>query len=477
MSQAPNQTPDRLPVSTKLAYGLGTSLDMWGNWLFPSVAYAVFNMHLGLSPAYVGLALTLIRIYDAISDPLFGWISDNTRSRWGRRRPYILFAGIAIGLLLPCLFLVPPQFKDASFLGIPALFWFMISTHALYIPLVSAFNVPYQSLGNELTPDYHERTNVMAVKSGMQKLFEFGFYLALPFTNLAFFTLPDNGGQDVGRGILVYSMILGSIMVVGAITIFSKVKERYYETACKQERGSISESLYRTLKCEPFRWQLLMGLSFILGVSMVSSLGYYATVYYVCEGDKVAGNYWNGAMGVSYMIGGLLGVPFTYMIARLFSKRTAAFTIAGIGIAVFLGTWLLYNPTFPWLQLLASGGIAFISSGLWTVHGALGADVIDHDELATGKRREGAFTSSGSYIMKLGNSMGYYLAGLVLEHTGFNSEVSVQPESVIFAIRFFLMAIPVAGLAVTLFAIFRYSITHQRADAIRAELESRRGNV
>ena len=89
---------DRVPVLTKMSYGLGTALDMWGLWLYPSVAFAVFSIYLGVSPWLVGLALTLIRIYDAISDPVAGWISDNLRSKYGRRRPFILISGILCGL-------------------------------------------------------------------------------------------------------------------------------------------------------------------------------------------------------------------------------------------------------------------------------------------------------------------------------------------------------------------------------------------
>ena len=99
---------DRLPILTKMAYSLGTAVDMWGLWLYPAVAFAVFNMYLGVEPWLVGLALTLIRIWDALIDPIVGWLSDNLRTRFGRRRPFILIAGILTGLGLPILFLVSP---------------------------------------------------------------------------------------------------------------------------------------------------------------------------------------------------------------------------------------------------------------------------------------------------------------------------------------------------------------------------------
>src|SRR5688500_4133321 len=99
---------DRVPLPQKIVYGLGTVHDMWGHWLYHTIAYLVFNIYLGMSPALVGIALMLNRLFDAFSDPFFGWLSDNTRSRFGRRRPFLLIGGILAGVLLPGLFLVTP---------------------------------------------------------------------------------------------------------------------------------------------------------------------------------------------------------------------------------------------------------------------------------------------------------------------------------------------------------------------------------
>ncbi len=107
---------DRVPVPTKMAYSLGTALDMWGLWLYPSVGFAVFSIYLGVDAKWVGLAMTLIRLYDAFSDPWMGWISDNVRTKFGRRRPFILIAGVLCGLGLPILFSVSPYWSDKTFL-------------------------------------------------------------------------------------------------------------------------------------------------------------------------------------------------------------------------------------------------------------------------------------------------------------------------------------------------------------------------
>ncbi len=175
---------DRLSVSTKVFYSLGTAVDMWGLWLYPAVAFAVFNMYLGIQPWLVGLALTLIRVWDAITDPIAGWLSDNLRSKYGRRRPFILIAGIVAGLCLPVLFLVSPSWVGIKFLGVSVVFWYMVVSTMVYMPIVSAFTVPYYSLGAEMSPDYEERTSIMSYRSMAQKVSELGNYYALRFTNL-----------------------------------------------------------------------------------------------------------------------------------------------------------------------------------------------------------------------------------------------------------------------------------------------------
>src|SRR4029077_19317441 len=132
--------------------GLGTFHDMWGHWLYHTLAYAVFNIFLGVSPALIGTALIFNRLWDAFSDPLFGWWSDNARTRFGRRRPFILVGGVLAGLMLPVLFLAPRGLIENQY------FWFMILSSGVYIPVMSCFNMAFQSLGSEMTPDYHERT-------------------------------------------------------------------------------------------------------------------------------------------------------------------------------------------------------------------------------------------------------------------------------------------------------------------------------
>jgi len=469
---------DRIPASTKISYGLGTGLNMWGFWLYPSVTFAVFNIYLGVDPRLVGLALTLIRVYDAIVDPIVGWISDNLRSKHGRRRPFILIAGVLSGIGLPLLFAVSPEWASVKFLGVSVIFWYMAVSSLIYIPIISAFAVPFDSLGAEMTPDYDERTSIMTYKSVMQKIFEVGNFYALRFTNLAWFLLPT-GGKNTLRGIQVYTGILGTIMAIFAIIMFFRLKERYYEKVVvkTKERISIKSSFYETLKVQPFRMIMGFGFSFNLSTSMIGSLGYYTTVYYVCRGSTIMGDNWNFWMGISFMLGGLLGAPALSKIANQIGKRRAVITAACIGIVGYGGSWYLYTPLIPWLQTVASGMMGFAASALWMLHGSIGADIMDYDELNTGKRREGSFTACGSYILKLGNSVGYIIFGFILALIGFNSSLQTQTPETILWIRRMLAGIPILGFIAVILFILRMGLTREKCEEIRRQLENRRGTV
>ena len=147
----------------------------------------------------------------------------------------------------------------------------------------------------------------------------------------------------------VYTCILGVVMAVFAIIIFLRVKERYYEKIVvkSQEHISLKSALYETLTCRPFLFMLLVGASFNLGTSMLGTLGYYATVYYVCGGNQALGNDWNFWMGLAFMFGGLIGAPILNRVAYYSGKRNALIITACIGIIAYAGSWYLYNPTYP----------------------------------------------------------------------------------------------------------------------------------
>ncbi|MCI4369655.1 MAG: MFS transporter, partial [Thermoplasmata archaeon] len=203
----------------------------------------------------------------------------------------------------------------------------------------------------------------------------------------------------------------------------------------------------------------------------LGALGYYTTVYYVCRGDVPAGGTWNFWMGLTGMLLGLSGIPVYSFAAHRLGKKAGMFIVQLSAIAVFIATWWLYTPALQWLQVFASGLIAFTSAGFWMLYGSMTADVIDCDELETGKRREGAFSACGSWIMKFGMGIGNWASGEILGRTGFDATLGGnQPAHAIFMIRFFLAAIPVIGLVVALLILLRFPLSQQKMAEIRVQL-------
>ena len=435
------------PVSTrsKIIYGLGSGNDMWGNWFYVSFVWLFFNQYLGVAPSLISAALSLRLLWDAITDPVFGWWSDNTRTRFGRRRPFILAGSILSGLFLPVLFMVEMGATDTEY------FWWMLITSVIFMTFVSCFNMPYVSLGAELSPDYSERNSIFKYKGSIQKVMEvatFGagaFVTALDWEGATASQVPQIVGNILSSGATwivsvcsslltlnfgeawamletpfgletgdgteeiniilsakVYASILGFMMICIGLTLFFGLKERYYETVNKsQARTRIIASIWGALRCRPFRVQLAMGLAYSLGLSMVGTLGFYTTVYFVSEGNRTEGNLFNLKMGIVGMFFGFIGPMLWGLLASKIDKRKVVFVIQLFGIAAFVATWWLYTPEIKMLQVLAAGFIALTQAGFWMMFGSIGADVIDYDELENGVRREGAFSACGSYIMKM----------------------------------------------------------------------------
>ena len=211
---------------------------------------------------------------------------------------------------------------------------------------------------------------------------------------------------------------------------------------------------------------------------MLGTLGYYATVYYVCGGNQALGNDWNFWMGLAFMFGGLIGAPTLNRVAYFAGKRNALIITAFIGIIAYASSWFLYNPAIQWLQTVASGLMGLTASGLWMLYGSICADVIDYDELHTGKRREGSFTSCGTYILKLGNSLGGGLvAGSILSLVGGNAALQSGTPETIFWVRIMLASVPLVGMALVILFVLQVPLTKKICEEIRVTLEARRGQV
>jgi len=464
---------DKVPPLAKASYALGGTTDLLGHWLYNQLANQVFTTILGLTPTDVSKGLLSSRLVDAFTDPLFGWLSDNTRSRWGRRRPYIVVGSIFAGVALPFLFLASPNWSYNK------IFWFMIISACLYAPLISAYNMPYQSLGAELTPNYNERTSVLGWRAVVQKIS--GMLLGIGgFVAGRHYWDDPVTGKATPMGAFWFCAGAGLLMVISGFANFLFVRERYYAKAQKQERVGFFKMFGASLTCKPYLVLLATALVYAIPTGLVGSLGYYITTYYVFHGDMSGGTEYAMYGSILYaLFGAFIGVPVATRLSHRYGKHKALSLILVMGLFVFASSWWLYDPAHPAWSVLQTALNGFAATGLWVVLPSMCIDVVDYDELYSGQRREGAYSSTFSWVLKVGMAGAMGMVGPLLDSaSGFNAKLGGdQSPHTMFMMRLLFTVIPTAAIVVAIILVQLFPLTRERMHEIRVELEKRRGTV
>ncbi len=465
---------DKVPLLQKITYGLGGAVDLWGVWIFLILVYPIFNMELKMDPWKIGIMLLVFRLWDSVTDPLMGIISDNTRTRWGRRRPYLFIGAILAGVTYPWMWWAPTTWSpEAMFI------WILVSGVVFY-SFFTVYNMPYQSLILEMTPDYNERTRVTAWRVFIGKIVGFSLGWVWWFTQLDYFADPTTGEPDAAGAMRIISIGVGiAIILVGVLPAFF-VKERYYEhdLAKKQDKLGIWHSLKETLTNGPFLMLTAIATLYMLGILVVDGLANYISTYHVLGGDKKEAAYWLGIGSTITTVIGILSIPLFSWIAEKIGKNKAlgiALTTIILGTA---STWFIYIPDKPAYMMIYYVTRGWGLSAVWLLIPSIQADVVDYDELNTGERREGSFASIFSWMLKLGMTVAYALSGPILDLTGFDIEFEAnQPDGVMLNMRLAFCLVPTVTLLIVGVLLYLFPLTPEKSAEIRAELERRRGKV
>jgi len=469
---------DRIPFRLKVVYGLGAFVN---NLLAAASGgmMIVLNLGLGMNPALVGLLGALPRLWDAFIDPVMGYISDNTRTRWGRRRPYIFIGAIAVGIAFALLWQLPPG-KSESFY-----FWYFLLGSMLFYLAYTVFAAPWVGLGYELTPDYHERTRLMGVQNFIGQLaYVIAPWFLLIMQNERLFDGMVDGaaGLAIVIGICVMAIgVLPAIFLRERVTVVAAVESPAPDKRAggSSLMGSIAGFLHGfkvTLKSRPFI--NLCAATFLVfnGFILISSLQSYVIIYYVFGGDMVRGAEFAGYAGTAGAIASFCVIVIvTWLGTRLGKKRTFYVAI-GISMLGYAMKWVCYDPELPWLLLLPAPFLAFGLGGLFTLIPSMIADVVDLDELQTRERREGMYGAVFWWVVKLGMAAALAGGGFLLNATGFDVALAGnQSAQAIFLMRLFDSAVPFVASGLAIWAIAKFPITEERAHEVRLEIEARRG--
>jgi glycoside/pentoside/hexuronide:cation symporter, GPH family len=464
---------DKLPVHEKALYGLGNQSMGMVNQVIEYQVQQVLVYGLGMSPVWKGVMIMIFRIWDAFSDPFMGWLSDNTRSRYGRRRPYMFFGTLAMAALLPFVWRFDESW-DMIYIAV----WFTLAG-MIMSTATTVFNIPYQTLKMEMTPDYNERTSINMYIMVVGSLF--GILISpwvWKMTQNPFFT-----GQAIGEA---PNTLLGirnlSIWFAGLAILFGLIptffcKERYYANASKQKKEPLVKSLKMTFASKPFR--LMLGL--ILAGSLeglVVGMGGYISLYYVFGADKIFAATFHGITGTIGGFVGLAGAPLFGWLAIKWGKERALLLVTAIHVLMALSIIFFYNPDYPWLAAVPMILNGAMVGAFWVIIPAMKADIVDDDELINGERREGSFESVFSWLLRFTGTVFAGLSGFVVVFLGFNIEMGAEQAEGVFRKMIWAMALVPTALGILQFwIIMKWPLTARRMAEIRAELEARRGAI
>ncbi len=467
---------DRVPVVQKAAFGAGHLV----NNLLPG-ALGIFMFFLltafGMDPFLAGLLGGLPRIFDAITDPIMGFISDNTKSRWGRRRPYIFAGAILSGVLFAVLW----QLDENNTSNYN--FWYFLILSLAYLVGNTVFSTPLIGLGYEMTSDYNERTRLMAFSQIVGQI----AWMIVPW----FWVIiaDPNLFESQALGVRQLSIVVGGICVL--LGVLPAIFCRGIDASYMENRKDISiktvfsnlkdlfQGILQVSKNKPF--VKLCGATFLVfnGFQMVASFSFFIIVFHMFDGDyAVAGNWPAWFSTISAMTTAFLIIPVISWMANKVGKRKAFVISTAISIVGYGLKWWGFNPENPFMIFMPIPLMAFGIGGLFTLMMSMTADVCDLDELNNGMpRKEGTFGAIYWWMVKLGQALALVLGGAVLKFVGFDQTLAQQSVETMTNLRIADIVIPAITAGLAILVMWNYSLTEERAKEIKAELEDRRGKL
>ncbi|CAI8204750.1 MAG: Glucuronide carrier protein [Formosa sp. Hel1_33_131] len=461
---------EKVPFGQKIAFGIG----MLANQMFPAalgIFMVVLVQDLGFPGWMWGVIYFFPRIFDCFTDPIMGFISDNTKSRWGRRRQYVIFGGLMMGIAFIIMWqLFRENGVDYNFV------YFMIWSFVFYLGL-TIFSVPYVAMGYEMSNDFHERTSIMATA---QWIGQWAWVIAPWFWVIMYDPSWFESAEVATRSLAFWVGIVFTICaLVPGIFIKSKstLNEDYSPLNLKNIGNSLKEigsGFSSAFKMKPFR-KLCIATFLVYNAFMtIASFSFFIIVYHLFEGDAGAAGIWPtlfgclGALGTTFLV-----IPIVTRMSKNMGKKKAFLISQGISVLGYIMLWFLFIPGKPYMFIFALPFFSFGIGSLFVLMMSMTADVIDLDELKTGLRREGTFGAIYWWMVKFGFAIAGGLSGVIMSSVGFDSGVTVQPEGAIDGLRLSFSGIPILGTVIAMLVMRNYSVTEESAGIVRAELDKR----
>lgn len=455
--------PAALPLRTRLAYGApNLGLALVG---IPILVYLprFYSDVVGISVAWLGVIFVVGRVIDAVTDPLVGVLSDRSRSSRGRRRPWILWGCLPLALLSVALYVPPQGLPDGvatAWASLVILGWFLAYT---------AVNVPYRALGPELSDDYDERTALFSIREGLLVV---GTLFAAVGPGLIglLLGLDDGSGHaaDEGRAerqrFAVYAAVAAPVLVLACLVCVRQVQERFAAQAGPPTSISgVSAQLRDAFANRPFVILLLAFVVIALGSSLPTVLISYFLTYWLGAAELLP------LFLLIYLGVGLACLPGWVWLSRRRGKKITWLAAMAVNVGFFAFVSLLApGQVLAYGLLVAGSGIGGVA--VLAMPYAMQADVIDHDELRTGERREGLYGGLWSIAEKTAAGLGLGLSMLTLDAVGYRPN---QPQSplVLDVLRVLYVGVPCACTAAGFWIASKYPLDRAAHQAIAAGLD------
>ncbi len=450
----------RLPAWQKLVYGVGDLVLAVRQTVFQFAMLPFFTDVVLLAPWLAGAAKMVGLVWDGVNDPITGYLSDGTRTRLGRRRPFLLGAAIPMGLTFALLWLVPPG------LGQLATFLCLVAAYLVLDTCFTLYATPYLALGAELSDDYHERTQLSATRAFFHVV---GLFLGAtaPFAILNWY------GDDRATGYAVMGIAIGAFMAAVALVTGALVRERPLPAAAdRPERMSwraFASGLLTTLRNRPFRVMIATFAVLQIGGGIYQTMVPYAFQYWLGRRELI------GQVLAIYMACFVVSLPLWTWLARRLGKDRALKLCMLWGTMALAVVPVAFAPDMSTFRMTAFLVLAGLGNGGWAVLPvAITADIIDTDELETHRRREGAYFGMWMLALKLATALGSGIVGLGLQVIGYVPNAA-QSEGAILGIKLLYGPIPAVFLLLGLVLFYRFPLTRERHAEVQAALAARRG--
>ena len=402
--------------------------------------------HLGIAALSAGLLLALSKVYDAVTDPLMGVLTDRTRTPWGRRRPYLLLGAFLAGGSYVAVFMVP-EFGDPK-----VAFAYMAGALIVYATAYTVFNVPYLAMSAEMTTDTRARTSLMSYRA-VASIVGGGLIGALAPWIVTYFGDNRNGFEKMG-------LIIGGIVLVCCLAAFFMTSKARFTHPVAAEGIPFRTQLRTAMGNRPFLILCAAMFFFLICTNVIAGATVFFVIYVLNE--PVA---WLTPFFLLITVAVVVVQPPTLWMSARWGKRNT-YLIGALVYSLGVLSWLLASPGEPlWLYLFRAISMGFGAGMMGVTVNAMLPDTMEFDTRRTGLRREGVLAGFFSTIEKVSSALAASLLGVVLGLSGFvesDSGKVAQPDSAMTGITLSVAVIPVIFMGLTCVALLFYDLDEKK---------------